>query len=387
MNEHVVPVTELCFDGNMADNWSFFEQKFKIFLEASKLNEENDSLQGSVLLNRIGDRALRIYNNFEWSSDESKTSCKVILTKFKEYFTPSKNVTYERYLFFTQDKIGLQTYDLYVTELRQLASTCEFDTLTDSLIRDRLILGISDVSLKDRLLREQGLTLSRGLEICRAAEVAARQLSVISGANSSQSLKVLEIQKQKKHQSNRSQQLKPVPQCTSDCGQYFRNHPQMSGNQKIKTHISSDSDITLNPVGGNESICNLQDIPVITEENLLSDFRIQLPENVDITNKIKEVTEDTMTEDIQSTSNNLPLNQWSEGLSSKLHISNAHISDSGNYSCVPTIAGSTSVNVHVINGEHPAAMQHGNKNTASLSLSIQGTIVYSIFVIVMKQVR
>ncbi|XP_072388686.1 zwei Ig domain protein zig-8-like [Diabrotica undecimpunctata] len=80
-------------------------------------------------------------------------------------------------------------------------------------------------------------------------------------------------------------------------------------------------------------------------------------------------------------------NQWSEGLSSKLHISNAHISDSGNYSCVPTIAGSTSVNVHVINGEHPAAMQHGNKNTASLSLSIQGTIVYSLFVIVMKQVR
>ncbi|XP_050518323.1 uncharacterized protein LOC126892728 [Diabrotica virgifera virgifera] len=237
MNDHIVPVTELCFDGNMRDNWSFFEQKFNIFLEASKLNEETDSLQGSVLLNRVGDRALRIYNNFEWSSDEKKTSCKAILKKFKEYFTPSKNVTYERYLFFTRDKMGLETYDSYVTELRQLASTCEFDTLTDSLIRDRLILGISDVSLKDRLLREQGLTLSRGLEICRAAEVAARQLSVISGANSSQSLEVLEIQKQKKHQSNRNQQPKSAPQYTADPGQSYRNHPQTSGNQKISNNF------------------------------------------------------------------------------------------------------------------------------------------------------
>nr|CAI5847374.1 unnamed protein product [Callosobruchus analis] len=44
-------------------------------------------------------------------------------------------------------------------------------------------------------------------------------------------------------------------------------------------------------------------------------------------------------------------NHWIDGLTSKLHISDAHLSDSGNYSCVPTIAGATSVNVHVINGK------------------------------------
>ncbi|XP_072398374.1 uncharacterized protein [Diabrotica undecimpunctata] len=59
--------------------------------------------------------------------------------------------------------------------------------------------------------------------------------------------------------------------------------------------------------GGNEIIYNVQDIPVITEENLLSDFRVQLPENGDIPYNIKEVTEHTMTLDIQSTSNNTPL--------------------------------------------------------------------------------
>ncbi|VEN61546.1 unnamed protein product, partial [Callosobruchus maculatus] len=80
-------------------------------------------------------------------------------------------------------------------------------------------------------------------------------------------------------------------------------------------------------------------------------------------------------------------NHWIDGLTSKLHISDVHLSDSGNYSCVPTIAGATSVNVHVINGEHPAAMQHGNKNTASLSLSFHGTIVYTFFFIIIKRLR
>ncbi|XP_017781221.1 PREDICTED: protein amalgam [Nicrophorus vespilloides] len=78
---------------------------------------------------------------------------------------------------------------------------------------------------------------------------------------------------------------------------------------------------------------------------------------------------------------------WTDGLTSRLHISSAKLVDSGNYSCVPTIAAPASVNVHVINGEHPAAMQHGNKNTASLALSLHCTLVYSISVFIIKHIR
>ncbi|XP_074095064.1 defective proboscis extension response 1 isoform X1 [Cotesia typhae] len=52
--------------------------------------------------------------------------------------------------------------------------------------------------------------------------------------------------------------------------------------------------------------------------------------------------------------------EWSEALESRLKIFSARVTDSGNYSCVPTTAKRASVIVHVINGEHPAAMQHGN---------------------------
>ncbi|XP_018321037.1 zwei Ig domain protein zig-8 isoform X2 [Agrilus planipennis] len=80
-------------------------------------------------------------------------------------------------------------------------------------------------------------------------------------------------------------------------------------------------------------------------------------------------------------------NNWVDGLTSRLHISNVRLSDSGNYSCVPTLATPASVNIHVINGEHPAAMQHGNKNTAPLSLSLHCALVYSFTIFIIKHIR
>ncbi|TGZ51092.1 Kin of IRRE-like protein 3 [Temnothorax longispinosus] len=47
------------------------------------------------------------------------------------------------------------------------------------------------------------------------------------------------------------------------------------------------------------------------------------------------------------------------GTTSKLLITRAQLNDSGNYTCASSKVTPASVMVHVLNGEHPAAMQHG----------------------------
>ncbi|XP_049548673.1 hemicentin-1-like [Anopheles darlingi] len=59
---------------------------------------------------------------------------------------------------------------------------------------------------------------------------------------------------------------------------------------------------------------------------------------------------------------------------SRLLIARASPSDSGNYTCAPSNSDSASVVVHVIKGEHPAAMQHGI-NGASMTRSSAYTVV------------
>ncbi|XP_031621543.1 uncharacterized protein LOC116339666 [Contarinia nasturtii] len=51
---------------------------------------------------------------------------------------------------------------------------------------------------------------------------------------------------------------------------------------------------------------------------------------------------------------------------SKLVISKAMSSDSGNYTCIPSSSDAASVMVHVIHGEHPAAMQFANSSASSI---------------------
>ncbi|GFW87908.1 uncharacterized protein TNCV_1360121 [Trichonephila clavipes] len=47
---------------------------------------------------------------------------------------------------------------------------------------------------------------------------------------------------------------------------------------------------------------------------------------------------------------------------SRLRIQNARPTDSGNYSCQPSYADPANITVHVLNGEKPAAMQHGRSS-------------------------
>ena len=60
--------------------------------------------------------------------------------------------------------------DTYINELRTRANTCEFGDLREPLIKDRIVSGITDCTLRARFLHESYLDLQKAISICRAAE-------------------------------------------------------------------------------------------------------------------------------------------------------------------------------------------------------------------------
>ncbi|XP_063955560.1 uncharacterized protein K02A2.6-like [Lytechinus pictus] len=175
------------------------------------MSEKDDKSQTSMLLHVIGDAALELYNTFVFAKDESMKLEKV-LDKFEEYYMPKRNLTYERHGFFTRCQLEHESVDQYATELRSRAQSCEFSSLKESLIRDRIICGILDDGLREFLLRLDDLTLDKTLQVCRVAEQTRTQAQALSSTGENASIPVDSLGKNKKSpgkKSNQTRQTKP----------------------------------------------------------------------------------------------------------------------------------------------------------------------------------
>ncbi len=160
----------LSLTGNTAENWRRFMQQLNIYLIASGNDEARDKMKVSLLLNFAGEEAIEVFNTFTFEKEEDKWIFKTVESKFEEYCNPRKNVVFERFMYWKSIQED-ETIDQYVTKLRKLIKNCEYpQQINDEMLRDKLVFGVKDVRMKERLLRESDLSLETALKMCRAAE-------------------------------------------------------------------------------------------------------------------------------------------------------------------------------------------------------------------------
>ena len=180
--EHLKPPTEMVFstdDGSsIAEKWRCWRQAMELYLNLS-IPDKSDKEKCAVFLYVIGSTGRDIYNSMVFGNDE-KDKINVLFKKFEDYCKPKQNIAVERYKFNMRLQDKSETIDQFVTALRLLAKECNFKELHDELIRDRIVCGITSDRVKERLLREQDLTLDKAIHICRAEEVSKKQMKCIS---------------------------------------------------------------------------------------------------------------------------------------------------------------------------------------------------------------
>jgi len=101
------------------------------------------------------------------------------------------NVTYERYVFNRRVQESGERFDVFLGDVRRLARSCHFTAVEDSMIRDRIVVGIRDDSkpARHKLLQIRDLTLAKTIDICKASEAAGKQMEAIAGVDQVQSLR------------------------------------------------------------------------------------------------------------------------------------------------------------------------------------------------------
>ena len=133
---------------------------------ASGLPEKSDECQISTLLYCLGTDADDILTTTQISDEDRKKYSKV-MEKFDQYFKVRHNFIFERARFNRRNQQPSESAEDYITALHQLAQGCEYGEMTDELIRDRLVVGISDETLSERLQIESNLTLEQAKKFIR----------------------------------------------------------------------------------------------------------------------------------------------------------------------------------------------------------------------------
>ena len=105
--------------------------------------------------------------NAQGNQTEDDITVKKLFKRFQEYCLPKKNLVVERRKFFWKNQPDVETFDQFMTELRNLASTCEFGDLHESLLLCKEVDGIRSDKIRDVLLRKGvEMTLEKAINIC-----------------------------------------------------------------------------------------------------------------------------------------------------------------------------------------------------------------------------
>eukprot|EP00731_Ephydatia_muelleri_P030587 Em0022g101a len=113
---------------------------------------------------------------------KEKEEYEEVMRKLDKHFQVRRNVIFERARFNRRDQLDGETAEKYITELYSLVEHCDYGTMTEEMLRDRLVVGIRDKMMSEKLQLDQDLTLEKAKIIIRQQVLQVGEKMALDGA-------------------------------------------------------------------------------------------------------------------------------------------------------------------------------------------------------------
>lgn len=165
-----------------------FEQwikRFDRYLLAANIT--NAVRKVNTLLYCLGAKADDVLSTFGLTAQQMN-DYDVVSQRFTEYFCVRRNVIFERARFNRRMQSRGESIEEFILDLYRLIGTCDYGDRSDEFLRDKIVVGIADIELSEKLQADDQLTLARAKELIakqstllRASETVAQADAVRSG--------------------------------------------------------------------------------------------------------------------------------------------------------------------------------------------------------------
>lgn len=173
----------------IAVDWKRFNSQWRNYEIATDLTAQTTQKRAAVFLACVGTEAYEIFQTMEFEDDNDRADIDKIVDAFQKYCVGEVNVTYERYLFNKRTQNASETFDNFLSDLRRLVKSCDYGNVEECILRDRIVVVASDNSTRRKLLQKRNLDLNEAIDICKASELASKQLRAMSSPDEVNALK------------------------------------------------------------------------------------------------------------------------------------------------------------------------------------------------------
>ena len=173
----VKPPSRFCLGDNNLRQWKLFKQRWTGYSSLTELGRQPIEKQRSFFLQLLDDDALELFNSFTLSDD-----CNVdaIIKEFDKAIIGTVNVTYERFQFNRRQQEDGESFDVFLADIQRLIKTCEYCAkCKDSILKDKIVVGVRDEQLQKDLLKVKELNLNQAIDQSKASEKAVQHNQVL----------------------------------------------------------------------------------------------------------------------------------------------------------------------------------------------------------------
>lgn len=159
------------FDFRQPSGWRDWKQRFLRFRTATKLKDDDGDVQVSSLIYAMGSESEQIFKSFTFDTEEAKKNFDTVLGKFDNHFEPRNNIIHERSLFNRRDQLPEENVETFIRHLYDLSQNCDYGDSREDMIRDRLVIGLLDKSISQKLQLISDLKLDTAIQKAREYEL------------------------------------------------------------------------------------------------------------------------------------------------------------------------------------------------------------------------
>ena len=161
------------FDSSKED-WPQYVERMGHFFVANDINTAEK--KWAMFLAVVGPVTYKLLHNLLSPAKPGDKTYQELVATLTKHYSPTPSEMVQRFKFNTRVRKLGESVSTYIVELQSLAESCNYGSSLEAMLWDRLVCGINDERIKQRLLAEAKLTYAKALEISQGLETAAQNM-------------------------------------------------------------------------------------------------------------------------------------------------------------------------------------------------------------------